>query len=60
MYESLRRIATSLFLFTSLSMPTVADTVEGFMEPFRKVDVSAGEPGVITSIDVEPGQQERK
>ena len=56
MHESLRTIATSLFLFTSLSMPTVADTVEGFTEPFRKVDVSAGEPGVITSIDVEPGQ----
>ncbi len=56
MHESLRRIATSLFLFTSLSIPAVADTVEGFTEPFRKVDVSAGEPGVITSIDVEPGQ----
>lgn len=56
MHESLRTIATSLFLFASLSIPTVADTVEGFTEPFRKVDVSAGEPGVITSIDVEPGQ----
>ncbi len=56
MHESLRTIATSLFLFTSLAIPSMADTVEGFTEPFRKVDVSADESGVITSIDVEPGQ----
>lgn len=35
---------------------TANETIEGFTEPYRTVDISAGEPGIVTSIDVQPGQ----
>lgn len=31
------------------------EVVEGFTEPYRSVDISLGEPGVVTMVNVEPG-----
>ena len=56
MVRQLSRIPVLIWLVLGFSPPGLASAIEGFTEPFRQVDVSVGEPGVITSIDVEPGQ----
>jgi RND family efflux transporter MFP subunit len=38
----------------------IAGPIEGFTEPFRKIEVAAGTPGIVASMLVEPGQRVRK
>ncbi len=56
------RITLGLVLWTVvLSSVALAGHVEGFAEPYRKVELSAtGEPGVITHINVREGEAVNK
>jgi RND family efflux transporter MFP subunit len=38
-----------------LPASAAADSIEGFAAPYRKIEISAGEPGLIVAIDVQPG-----
>lgn len=61
MYISLRRLAAPLLLCVVYnSNPVSAEVIEGFTEPYRTVDVSIGEPGVVQSVGVVPGQNVRE
>jgi RND family efflux transporter MFP subunit len=54
----LRRVTFPLFIAVAFQSALFAsDYVEGFTEPYRRVDISVGEPGVIEKITVEPGQK---
>ena len=56
------RITLGLVVWTVLLAGfALAGHVEGFVEPYRKVDLSAtGEPGVITEINVREGESVKK
>lgn len=41
-------------------MAKSAETIEGFTEPYRTVQVSVSEPGIITELAVEPGRTVQK
>lgn len=46
-------LASSVWL--SLSVPAVGDEIVGFTEPYRTVDVAAGDSGLIAEINVREG-----
>jgi RND family efflux transporter MFP subunit len=48
------RIALAVGL-CGLPVCSRAATIEGFIEPYRKIDVAPAEPGTITTIDVQEG-----
>lgn len=57
MSRSFRRMTLPLlFAVLTQSLTLANDYVEGFTEPYRRVDISVGEPGVIENITVKPGQ----
>lgn len=57
MNARLLRTAVSLLVIVTVGGgPLAADELIGFTEPFRTVEISAGEPGVISRIEVEPGE----
>ena len=57
MFVHIRRLALPLLLCFVFQSEGFADEVEGFTEPFRTVEISAGEPGVVTRVEVRPGQE---
>ena len=57
MFAYLRRITFPILLCIAFKSPGFAgEMIEGFTEPYRTVDISAGEPGVVTQVQVQPGQ----
>lgn len=56
-----RRLTLPLLAVLMLhSYTDAADFLEGFTEPYKTVDISIGEPGVIREIAVKPGQAIKK
>ena len=37
--------------------PAVAEEVEGFTEPYRQIELAAGEPGILTEVHVQEGSR---
>lgn len=50
-----RHFVFLMLIVAILPSTLITDELVGFTEPFRTVEISAGEPGVIATIDVEPG-----
>ena len=46
-----------LLLLGLSPMPVFAEEVQGFLEPWSKVDAAAAEPGIITAIHVKEGDR---
>jgi len=57
-----RRASTLLGVLALLGWATTLQgaVVEGFTEPYRTIEVAAGEPGVITSVLVREGERVKK
>lgn len=57
MVQLTRQSIASLIVVALLSSVSLAsDFIEGFTEPYKTVEISIGEPGVIRQISVKPGQ----
>ena len=56
MVHLVRRLSLPIFVTAILSASCAGDYIEGFTEPYKTVDISIGEPGVIRQISVKPGQ----
>lgn len=52
-------ITVCMLTLSMAIVPMIAqgDTIEAFAEPYRTVEISANEPGVVSVINVTPGQQ---
>jgi RND family efflux transporter MFP subunit len=58
----MKRLATTLFLFWGLTQNAAfaaeaSGKVEGFTEPYRQIDLAAGEPGILTDMRVAEGSR---
>ena len=51
------RLAVLLVCGTALVVRVRAEDVEGFTEPYREIELAAGEPGVLTEVRVQEGSR---
>ena len=57
MFGFLRRVTVPILICLVFRASSyAAETIEGFTEPYRTIDISVGEPGVVTKLEVKPGQ----
>jgi len=57
--DFIRHVVAALTLVATVAFATErlqAQAIDGFVEPYYKLDLSAGEPGVVARINVEEGQ----
>ena len=52
---ALRCAGVAIIMSAFCSDTSAADSIEGFTEPYRTVDIAAGDPGVITQIPISEG-----
>lgn len=60
MSATLPRLPICLFLLVGLTSTARGEPLQSFTEPYRQVNVSLGEPGIISFVDVEPGSKVTK